>query len=133
MKKILVVDDNELLCRVARDILETDGYQVVAACDAIRALEAFETESFDAIVTDLRMPGMSGLELARLIRAKNPRFPVIMMTAYGPVQAEEITTCLAKDNLFPELLDAIRLCVSEIEDEAIGSHEGIPAEGVGGL
>lgn len=133
MKKILVVDDNELLCRVARDILETDGYRVVAACDAVRALEAFETESFDAVVTDMRMPGMNGLELARLIRAKYPRFPVIMMTAYGPVQAEEITTCLAKDNLFPELLDAIRLCVSEMEEEAVAPNEGIASEGAAGL
>jgi CheY-like chemotaxis protein len=117
MKKILVVDDNELLCRMARDILEMDGYRVVAARDAIKALETFENESFDAVVTDLRMPGMSGLELARLIRAKYPRFPIIMMTAYGPVQADEITTCLAKENLFPELLTAIRLCVSELGDE----------------
>jgi CheY-like chemotaxis protein len=117
MKKILVVDDNELLCRMARDILEMDGYRVVAARDAIKALETFENESFDAVVTDLRMPGMSGLELARLIRAKYPRFPIIMMTAYGPVQADEITTCLAKENLFPELLTAIRRCVSELGDE----------------
>ena len=133
MKKILVVDDNELLCRVARDILQAEGYRVVAARDAIRALEAFERETFDAVVTDLRMPGMSGLELARLIRAKSPGFPVIMMTAYGQVQAEEITTCLAKDNLFPELLEAIRLCVSEMGDEATKPGAGIPTEGVGGL
>jgi len=133
MKKILVVDDNELLCRVARDILEMDGYRVVAICNPIQALEALETEAFDAVVTDLRMPGMSGLELARLIRAKNPSFPIIMMTAYGPVQADEITACLAKENLFPELLEAIRMYVSEIEEEAAESHEGMPAEGVGGV
>lgn len=132
MKKILVVDDNELLCRVARDILEMDGYRVVVACDPIRALEAFETESFDAVVTDLRMPGMSGLELARLIRAKSPGFPVIMMTAYGQVQADEITTCLAKDNLFPELLEAIRLCVSEMQADARDPQE-VPIEGLGRL
>lgn len=119
MKKILVVDDNELLCQVARDILEMDGYRVVAVCDAVKALEAFQSEAFDAVVTDLRMPGMSGLELAALIRAKSPGFPIIMMTAYGPVEADEITTCLAKDNLFPDLLEAIRLCVSEIEDAAV--------------
>jgi len=133
MKKILVVDDNELLCRMARDILEMDGYRVVAACDAMKALETFENERFDAVVTDLRMPGMSGLELARLIRAKYPGFPIIMMTAYGPVQADEITTCLAKENLFPELLKAIRLCVFELGDEAAESREGIPIEEVGGV
>jgi len=111
---------------MASNILEMDGYRVVAARDAIEALEAFENESFDAVVTDLRMPGMSGLELARLIRAKYPSFPIIMMTAYGPVQADEITTCLAKENLFPELLKAIRLCVSELRNEAAESREGIP-------
>lgn len=125
MKKILVVDDNELLCRVTRDILETDGYRVVAACDAAQALEVFENEVFDALVTDMRMPGMTGLELARLIRAKNPAFPIIMMTAYDPVQADEITACLTKDNLFPELLEAIRLYVSELERHS-QSQERLP-------
>lgn len=123
MKTVLVVDDNEFLCRVTRDILETEGYRAFAAFDAAQALEAFERENFDLVVTDLRMPGMTGLELARAIRDKNPGFPVIMMTAYGPIEADEIRACLGKENLFPELLEMIRLCLAEAEEQSVASGE----------
>jgi len=122
VKTVLVVDDNELLCRVTRDILEMEGYKAVTAFDAAQALEAFEKENFDIVVTDLRMPGMTGLELARAIRDKNPGFPVIMMTAYGPIEADEIRACLGKENLFPELLDIIRLCLTEAEQSVVSGE-----------
>jgi two-component system NtrC family response regulator len=115
MKTVLVVDDNEMLCRLACDILAMEGYRAVPAGNAREALEAFEREEFDVLVTDFRMPGMSGLELARAIHDKNPQLPVIVMTAYGPIEAEDIRICLAKEDLFPGLLEKIRLCLSEIE------------------
>jgi DNA-binding NtrC family response regulator len=118
MKTVLVVDDNEVLCRLACDILEMDGYRAVPACNAEEALEALERESFDVVVTDFRMPGMNGLELARVIQERNPGVPVIIMTAYGPIEAVEIRACLAKENLFPGLLEIIRLCLSEVEAPA---------------
>jgi two-component system NtrC family response regulator len=115
MKTVLVVDDNELLCRLACDILATEGYRAVPASNAREALEAFEREEFDLLVTDVRMPGMNGLELARAIHDKNPQLPVIVMTAYGPVEADDIKTCLAKEDLFPGLVEKIRWCLSEME------------------
>ena len=75
MKKILVVDDNEMLCRLACDILCTEGYRAVPASNAAEALRALEEEEFDLLVTDSQMPGMSGLELARAARDRNPHFP----------------------------------------------------------
>ena len=121
MKKILVVDDNELLCRMACDILHNEGYHTVAVSSAAEALEAIEREDFDLMVTDFVMPGMNGLELARAIRNKDPRFPVIVMSAYEPVECEHVTLWLPKEFLFPHLLEKVRRCLDEAEVESVKS------------
>lgn len=118
MKAILFVDDNEVLCRLTCDILRLEGYRAVPAYNAAEALKVFDEENFDIVVTDLRMQGMDGLELARKIHNRNPQLPVILVTAYGPIEGEDIRACLAKEDLFPNLLDKIRLCLSEAEAEA---------------
>jgi len=114
MKSILVVDDNEMLCRLACDILRMEGYHAVGVLNAAEALAAFEHEDFDLLVTDVRMPGMSGLELARAIRHKNPQFPIIVMTAFAPVECDHVTLWLPKEYLFPGLIEKIRFCLSEV-------------------
>ena len=118
MERILVVDDNEVLCRLVCDILRTEGYRAVPATSASQALEAFEREEFNLLVTDFRMPGMSGLELARAIRNRNPQFPIIVMSVYEPVASEHVTLWLPKEYLFPGLLDKIRFCLSGVEAES---------------
>jgi CheY-like chemotaxis protein len=115
MKKILVVDDNEMLCRLACDILHTEGYRAVPAANIQEALDAFDREEFDLLVTDLGMPGMSGVELARAVQQKQPGFPVIVLTAYGPVECEHVKLWLPKEYLFPSLLEKIRTCLAEAE------------------
>jgi CheY-like chemotaxis protein len=122
MKKILVVDDNEMLCRLACDILRTEGYRAVSASSAAEALRAFEEEEFDLLVTDSQMPGMSGVELARAVRNRNPRFPVIVMTAFEPVECEHVTLWLPKQYLFPSLLEKIRYCLTGAEQESEKTH-----------
>ena len=112
MKKILVVDDNELLCRLACDILHTEGYHAVPATSTAQALDAFEREDFDLLVTSFHMPGMSGLELARAIRDRNPQFPIIVMSAYEPVECEHVTLWLPKQYLFPGLVEKVHSCLS---------------------
>lgn len=115
MKRILVVDDNEMLCRLACDILRREGYHAVSASNAAQALEAFEQQEFDLLVTDFRMPGMSGLDLARAIRHRIPQFPIIVMSAYEPVECEHVTLWLPKEYLFPSLVEKIRFCLSSAE------------------
>ncbi|HXY13488.1 MAG TPA: response regulator [Terriglobales bacterium] len=119
MKKILVVDDDEMLCRLSCDILRTEGYHAVPASSVAEALEAFEEQEFDLVVTDLRMPGMSGLDLAREIRGKNSKFPIIVMTAYEPLESEHVTLWLPKEFLFPRLLEKVRACLSEAEKDTV--------------
>ena len=119
MKKVLVVDDNEMLCRLACDILRTEGFHAVPARSVAEALEAFERESFDILVTDSGMPGLTGLELARAVRQRDPQFPVIVMTAYEPVECEHVTLWLAKNYLFPGLVEKIHFCLSATKVEDI--------------
>jgi CheY-like chemotaxis protein len=115
MKKILVVDDNEMLCRLACDILRTEGYRAVPAGSASEALEAFEHEEFDLLVTNFHMPGMNGLELAQAIRGRNPQFPIIVMSQFEPVECEHVTLWLPKQYLFPGLVEKIHSCFSAPE------------------
>lgn len=79
---ILVVDDERGLCEALKLSLETVGYQVVVSADARRALDMFKASPFDLVITDLRMPGMSGWELAAEIKRLSPRTPIIAMTGW---------------------------------------------------
>jgi DNA-binding NtrC family response regulator len=116
VKAILFVDDHEVLARLSCEILEMQGYRAVSAYNAQDALKKFETEKFDILVTDFRMAGMNGLELARSIHAKQPGIPVIIVTGYGPIEGgQDVNACLSKDELFPALLEKIKFFLGEAE------------------
>ncbi len=118
MKAILFVDDHEVLARLSCGILEMQGYKAVSAYSAQDALEKFDQDNFDLLVTDFRMEGMNGLELAKRVHEKNPQVPVIIVTGYGPVDGgDDVKACLQKGELFPALLDKIRTYLGEPEME----------------
>ena len=118
MKAILFVDDHEVLARLSCEILEMQGYRATCAYNASEALEKFDKEKFDILVTDFRMEGMNGLELARQVRAKDPSLPVIIVTGYGPIETGgDANACLPKEQLFPALLERIRLILGENKPE----------------
>jgi len=124
MKAILFVDDHEVLARLSCEILEMQGYKAVSAYNATEALEKFEQQNFDILVTDFRMEGMNGLELARKIRAKRPEVPVIIVTGYGPVDGgKDVNACLQKEELFPALLDKIKLFLGEADQPGRNGRE----------
>ena len=116
MKAILFVDDHEVLARLSCEILEMQGYRAVCAYSANEALEKFNQEKFDILVTDFRMEGMNGLELAKLIHQRDPQVPVIIVTGYGPVDGgKDVNACLQKEELFPALLEKIKLYLGEAQ------------------
>ncbi len=116
MKAILFVDDHEVLARLSCEILETQGYHAVSAYNAHDALEKFQREKFDILVTDFRMEGMNGLELARKIHSSRPEVPVIMVTGYGHIDGgKDVNACLPKEHMFPALLDKIKTYLGEGE------------------
>jgi len=86
-ERILIVDDEENLVALFKRILQKEGYEVQCASSGEEALEKLETEWFDLVITDLKMPGMDGLELLSKAKAVNPTMPFIMLTAFGTVHS----------------------------------------------
>lgn len=122
MKTILFVDDHEVLARLSCEILETQGYRAVSAFNAADALDKFDEQKFDLLVTDFRMEGMNGLELARKVHDKHPDVPVIIVTGYGPVDGgEDVDACLQKEQLFPDLLEKIKFYLQQADREEVAS------------
>jgi two-component system response regulator PilR (NtrC family) len=81
--KILVTDDEPVMRNLLLRILETEGYQVSLASNAAEALEKLQEGKFDILLSDVKMPGLSGIELLREVKSKIPDMAVIMMTSYG--------------------------------------------------
>ncbi len=87
MARILVVDDEEGLREFVGDALEADGHLTVRVADGQAAADRLAHESFDLVITDLRMPGpIDGMALLRRLRAEQPETEVIVLTAYGTVE-----------------------------------------------
>ena len=114
MKAILFVDDNAVLARMTCEILRRHGYRAECVYNCCDALARFESETFDLLVTDYRMDGMNGVELARLVRQKSPGIPVIIVTGYAPEQeSEAVNVWLEKHEMFPALLEKIDFLLDE--------------------
>jgi two-component system NtrC family response regulator len=83
--RILVVDDDPSLRRVLQVQLEQEGFEVAVTASAQQTLSVLQLRHFDLVITDLRMPGMSGLELLRHARLQYPQTIIVMLTAFGTV------------------------------------------------
>jgi len=85
--RILVVDDEVNARTALAELLRDEGYEVETAADAFKALGKYETFSPHVVVTDLKMPGMDGIELVKKIRAMEDAAAVVVMTAFGAVSS----------------------------------------------
>ena len=84
MKTILIIEDDQRLAQLLRTGVEEAGYQVLLANDAEMALRLFRiSNDIDLVLSDIMLPGMSGLDLCRLIRAERPKVAILMLTALG--------------------------------------------------
>jgi two-component system, cell cycle response regulator CpdR len=81
--KILYVEDNALVREVTAELLAQEQRQIVSCADGEAALKEFRERSFDVVITDVSLPLMSGIELARNILALKPRLPVIIASGYS--------------------------------------------------
>jgi len=84
---ILVVDDEPVQREMVSGFLKKQGFEVIAADSAERALELFRQDAFDLVLTDQKMANMSGLELLQAVHTINPETPVILITAFGTIEA----------------------------------------------
>ncbi len=84
--RILVVDDDPSLRRVLEYNLARKGFRVTSAMNAEEALERFQREPFEVVITDILMPGINGIDLLNKIKAGSPETAVIVITAHGTIQ-----------------------------------------------
>jgi len=82
-KRVLVVDDDPVVGRSFDRVLSDKGYLVSTALDGQEALNKLSREEYDVVFTDIKMPGMDGLEVASRIKARRPWIPVVIITGYG--------------------------------------------------
>jgi len=82
-KKILIVDDNPNMSVLLSDILEIFEYKGQHAQDGEEALEKLDSERYDMVFTDLRMPKMDGIDLLKAIKEHHPDLPVVVITGYS--------------------------------------------------
>ncbi|RMF43409.1 MAG: response regulator [Planctomycetota bacterium] len=114
MTTVLIVDDSSIDQRIAAECVEKMGAQSEFAGDAQEALQVIEERLPDVLLTDLVMPGMSGMELVATIRERAPAVPIIVMTGKGSEQAAidalkaGATSYISKANLLRDLEDTLR-------------------------
>ena len=84
--RVLVVDDEIGMCEFLRYLLEGEGYEVDQAYSADEALAKIENNAFHVVLTDIKMPGMDGLDMLRLIKQTDEDVVVIVMTAYSTLE-----------------------------------------------
>jgi DNA-binding NtrC family response regulator len=82
--RVLIVEDRPSVLRLMATILER-GHDVTTACDGTTALSLIASDSFDVVLTDIRMPGASGFDVLRAVKSRAPRTRVVMITAYANV------------------------------------------------
>ena len=84
--RILLIDNEEGLCRMMEAVLRDHDYAVTAYTRSFEAMEEFDPKAWDLVITDIKMPGMDGMEVLQRVKGQAPDLPVIMITAYATVE-----------------------------------------------
>ena len=129
LRKVLVVDDDAVVGKSFNRVLsEKKGYVVTTVENAQEALKQIREQSFDVVFTDIKMPGMDGVELAEKVKASQPWTPVVIITGYGTsenevrAKAAGVTEFMRKP-LSPEMIE-------ESAAHALAPSVGAQAEAV---
>ena len=111
-ERILVVDDDAVVGRSFDRVLTEKGYDVSTVLSGEEGLKKVGTDGFDLVFTDIKMPGMDGLEMAKRIKEMNPWMPVVVVTGYGSeaneARAEEVGVAeFLRKPLTPEVIEQV--------------------------
>ena len=109
-KKILIVDDNPNMSSLLCEMLEVFDYESVRAGDGQQALDALSKEQFAMVITDMRMPNMTGLELLKEVKDRHPKVPVVLISGYSVAEIEA-----GHDGVKPDGFLGKPLMMSDIE------------------
>jgi CheY-like chemotaxis protein len=122
---VLIVDDDADLSETLARLLGRFGHTCLVATSGSEAVHLIDTMTFDLVVTDLHMPGMDGVAVARRAREESPPIPVVLMTAYRAADSRQETRTvggtvyLAKPFANADMLEAVH--------RALESRKGVPA------
>ena len=87
IKRILVIDDDEYIRESIKETLRRKGYELESVDNGKAALEVFRSSGFDMVISDMKMPGMSGIELLEKIKQLDAEIPFLMITAHGAIES----------------------------------------------
>lgn len=127
-RKILVVDDDPVIGQSINRVLKTKGYAVVTASSGYEAINKIKNEQYDAVFTDLKMPGMSGLELASVIKKNQSWMPVVIITGYGSEAYEKTAKDMGVSDflrkpLSPEMIESMAAKATDPAVELVAEVE----------
>ena len=111
-----MVDDEPLVCDAVKMMLDFDGHEVKTTGNGKDALAMLEREQFDIVITDFEMPTMKGDELAAAIKARSPKQPVVMITAYAEMLQASGNPLTGVDLVIskPFLLENLREAIAKV-------------------
>ncbi len=123
-RRILVVDDEPLVCDAVKMMLDFDGHDVRTAGNGKDALAMLEADHFDLVITDFEMPVMKGDELAAAIKARSPKQPVVMITAYAEMLQASGNPLTGVDFVIskPFLLENLREAIAKVTPGGVESR-----------
>lgn len=84
-RKVLVIDDERVVCHSCRRVLEEEGFDVSVATNGREGIEKLSQQNFDAVIVDLRMPGVGGMDVLRILKRTKPDVQAIIITAYSSI------------------------------------------------
>jgi CheY-like chemotaxis protein len=125
-RRILVADDDEMVRQVLVRYLAGQGMEVSAASDGQEALDLFSSHPFDLVISDLRMPGMDGLQLLHAIKGLNPAIPFIFISGYGDIPTVVETLKAGADNFLGKPVEMNELAKVVKQALALAATKALP-------
>ena len=133
--QVLVIDDDAVIGRSFDRVLSDKGYEVSTASSGEEALKDMENTEYDVVFTDIKMPGMDGIEVAERIKARCPWTPVVVITGYGTTENEAKASVLGvsgfvRKPLTPEMIESVTLKALEMPaaTEEAANEDKVPAK-----
>ena len=126
--RVLLIDDDVRLFELLASYLDQNGFSVTVASDGKKGLAALEAGTFDAVLLDVMMPGMDGIEVIKRVRAKNNNIPIVMLTAKGDETDRVVGLELGADDYVAkpfsprELLARLRAVLRRARPDASGER-----------
>ena len=135
---IIVVDDAPQICKALSDVLTTSGYTVRTAPSGERALQIMDSTDFDLIITDLKMSGMSGMDLIEEVKQRAPNTSIVILSGFGDMDdvikamRAGIADYLKKPFSIDEVLEVVKREVKKAQTRAATPSVSVPTASTAG-